>query len=258
MKIGVIFLSAAVVLWGLSGGALSWEDIGILIRDLPRHNSLRYRTRYSLPVKYFEAAYGALEDPHVYIVLSDTGSPAGKVIGRFTASPYSHVSLSFDSALETLVSYNGGSGGSGPGLNPERLHNLNRKPGASLVVYRLKTTAGQKRAVIDRLAAINREGSSYNLLGLLTGKSILPNIMFCSQFVYTVLKDAGAAYFNKKRGTVKPMDFINLARGDRLEFTGKIAFARTADTRTQTIKNFPIILDSRSITAYNLIQQAEK
>jgi hypothetical protein len=252
MKIGVVLLLGTAVLWGLSGTVLSLEDLGVLARDLPRHNSFQYLTWFSLPAKYFEAAYGALEDPHIYIILSDTGSPAGKVIGFFTASPYNHVSLSFDPALETLVSYNGGNGSSGPGLNPERLHQLNRKPGASLVVYRLKTTAGQKRAVIDRLAAINREGSSYNLLGLLTGTSSLPNIMFCSQFVYTVLKDAGAAYFTKKQGTVKPMDFINLARGDRLEFAGKIAFTR--DPREKREKNFPIILDSRSITAYSLIR----
>jgi hypothetical protein len=252
MKIGVIFLSGLVIFWGLSGTALSLEDLGVLVRDLLRHNSFQYLTRFSLPVKYFEAAYGALEDPHVYIVLSDTGSPAGKVIGLFTASPYNHISLSFDPALETLVSYNGGNGSS-PGLNPEHLHHLNRKPGASLAVYRLKTTGGQKRALIDRLAAINREGSSYNLLGLITGKSILPNIMFCSQFVYTLLKDADAAYF-KKKGKVKPMDFVNLAWGDRLEFAGKMTFNTYAADRLPGVKKFPMILDSRSITAYNLIR----
>ncbi|MDR0689936.1 MAG: hypothetical protein LBG08_06705 [Spirochaetaceae bacterium] len=253
MKIGVISLSGVVVVLLLSCTTLSLEDLGALVRDLPRHNSFQYLTRFSLPAKYFEAAYSALDDPHVYIVLSDTGSPAGKVIGLFTASPYNHISLSFDPALETLVSYNGGNGISSPGLNPERLQHLNRKPGASLVVYRLKTTGVQKRALIDRLAVINREGSSYNLLGLLTGKSTLPNIMFCSQFVYTLLKDTGTAYFNKKRGKVKPMDFVNLARGDRLEFTGKIAFnTHAVGRRLPVVKNFSTILDSRSITAYNL------
>jgi hypothetical protein len=255
MKQGLIFLSGMIVFFTLSCTVLSLEDIGLLARDLPRHNSSRYLTRFSLPAEYFEAAYGALEDPHIYIILSDTGSPAGKIIGFFTASPYNHVSLAFDPALKTLVSYNGGNGISSPGLNIERPEHLNRKSGASLAVYRLKTREGQKRAVIDRLAEINREGSSYNLLGLLTGKSRLPNIMFCSQFVYTVLKDAGAAYFNKNGGEVRPMDFVNLARGDRLEFTGKITFnTHAAGWRAGGIKKFPIILDSRSITAYDLVQ----
>ncbi|MDR2759664.1 MAG: hypothetical protein LBB78_09830 [Spirochaetaceae bacterium] len=254
MKRGVFFLSGMVVFFGLSCTPLSLDDIGVLVRELPRHNSFQYLTRFSLPAAYFEAAYGALEDPYIYIVLSDTGSPAGKIIGFFTASPYNHVSLSFDPLLETLVSYNGGNGISSPGLNIERPEDLNRKPGASLVVYRLKTRERQKRALIDRLAVINREGSSYNLLGLLTGKSKLPNIMFCSQFVYTVLTDSGAAYF-KKRGKVEPMDFVNLARGDRLEFTGKMTFNTcTVDWRSPGEKNFPITLDSRSITAYNLVR----
>ncbi|MDR0589840.1 MAG: hypothetical protein LBG25_04790, partial [Spirochaetaceae bacterium] len=160
-------------------------------------------------------------------------------------------------ALETLLSYNGGNGISSPGLNRERPEQLNQKPGASLAVYRLKTRGGQKRAIIERLAVINREGSSYNLLGLLTGKSILPNSMFCSQFVYTVLKDAGAAYFTKKTGDVRPMDLVNLARGDRLEFAGKIDLNSPAAAGAAMVpgeKNFPITLDSRSITTYNLIQ----
>ncbi|MDR1900354.1 MAG: hypothetical protein LBQ55_10125 [Treponema sp.] len=202
-------------------------DIGALIQDLPRHNSFEYITRRSLPEGYFEAAYGALEDPGVYIVLSDTGSPASRVIGLFTASPYNHVSLSFDSALKTLVSYNGGNGISSPGLNAEYPEHLNRKPGAALMVYRLETAPGQKRALIGRVAAINREGSSYNLLGLFTKKSKLPNIMFCSQFVYTVLEDTGAAYFNKKNGEVRPMDFVNLARGGRLKFARRIPLNRS-------------------------------
>jgi hypothetical protein len=199
-------------------------DIAALLRDLPQHNSSRYITRFSLPEGYFAAARNTLADPHVYIVLSDTGSPASKVIGLFTAGPYNHVSLSFDSALETLVSYNGGNGTSRPGLNHERPEYFCQKPGASLMVYRLRIEPEQKRKLINRVAAINREGSSYNLLGLLTKKSKLPNIMFCSQFVYTLLRDSGAAYFDKESGKVKPMDFAVLARGDQPEFTGQIVF----------------------------------
>jgi hypothetical protein len=218
----VLVLSGAAVFFCVSCGTLSPAEIGELILDLPRHSSSRYITRLSLPGAYFEKAYAALEDPHVYIVLSDTGSPASKLIGLFTASSYNHVSLAFDPALETMVSYNGGNGVSSPGLNAERLEYLNRKPGASLAVYRLGTAEGQKRALIERVRAIDSEGSSYNLLGLVTKKSRLPNIMFCSQFVYSVLEDAGAAYFRKEEGTVRPEDFIGPASGNRPEFTGRI------------------------------------
>jgi hypothetical protein len=208
MKTGVLFLPALVFFFAISRSGLSPGDVGALLADLPRHNSFRYITCRSLGDDYFQAARGALDDPHVYIVLSDTGSPAGKVIGVFTGAAYTHVSLAFDPSLKTLVSYNGGGGISSPGLNRETLKDLNRKPGASLAVFRLRTTPEQKKALISRVAAINWEGSSYNLLGLLTKKSVLPNIMFCSQFVYTILEDAGAAYFKKKSGQVRPMDFL--------------------------------------------------
>ncbi|MDR2403739.1 MAG: hypothetical protein LBD78_06880 [Spirochaetaceae bacterium] len=228
-----IFLVCSIV----SCAILTPADITALLQDLPRHNSSRYITRLSLPEEYFDAARRTLTDPHIYIVLSDTGSPASKLIGFFTGTSYNHVSLSFDSTMETLVSYNGGNGTSSPGLNRERLKHFYRKPGASLMVYRLRMEPEQKRALINRVAAINREGSSYNLLGLLTKKSKLPNIMFCSQFVYTLLEDAGVVYFNKESGNIRPIDFIILAREGRLEFTGHILFDTTG-APSFMIKNF--------------------
>jgi hypothetical protein len=223
MKAWGVFLVGAVIFTYLSCGTLSFRDVGELARELPRHSSTRYITRQSLPAGWFDRADP--EDPHIYIVLSDTGSPASKLIGLFTTAVYNHVSLSFDRALETLVSYNGGNGVSSPGLNAERLEFLNRKAGASLAVYSLRLEREQKAALIERVKAIDREGSSYNLMGLVTKKSKLPNIMFCSQFVYSILDEAGAAYFEKERGKVKPEDFIR--EGDRLEFVGRIYFDPT-------------------------------
>jgi hypothetical protein len=229
MKLFGVFLMGTAVSICLSCGSLSFRDFGNLIADLPRHSSSRYITRRSLPVDYFDRAYTTLGDPYVYIVLSDTGSPASKFISLFTAAVYNHASLSFDHILETLVSYNGGNEMSSPGLNAERLEFLNRKPDASLVVYRLRAEPGQKMAMIERIRAIDQEGSSYNITGLLTKNSRLPNIMFCSQFVYSVLDEAGLAYFEKEKGQVKPADFIRKAEG--LEFLGRVTFdTRTAQT----------------------------
>jgi hypothetical protein len=230
----IMKLSLAVLLgvvFVCSRGSLSLWDIGCLIGDLPRHSSSRYLTRRSLPEGWFERAYAALEEPYVYIVVSDTGSPASRFIGIFTAALYNHVSLSFDGALETLVSYNGGNGIANPGLNAEGLEFFSQRAGASLEVYRLRLEPGQKAGLIERIRAIDQEGSSYNLLGLLTGKSRLPNIMFCSQFVYSVLDGAGLAYFEKAEGEVRPEDFIR-DRGP-LEFVGRIVFP-APETRGET------------------------
>jgi hypothetical protein len=245
---------------GLFRAALSPGDIYALLRDLPRHNSFAYVTRGALPAGYFEAARESLKDPYLYIVLSDTGSPAGRIIGFFTGAAYNHVSLSFDPALNTLVSYNGGNGVSGPGLNRETPGDLNRKPGASLVLFRLRIGPERKRALIGRVAAINREGSSYNLLGLVTKSSRLPNIMFCSQFVYTLLEEAGAAYFYKKRGAVRPMDFFKTAGPGGPEYLGTLVFnpggVRRAGKNAASFLSE--ILDSRSITSYNIPRQVKK
>ncbi|MDR0669150.1 MAG: hypothetical protein LBF95_03625 [Treponema sp.] len=213
-----LVLVGAAVLGCFSCGTLSFRDIDRIIQDLPRHSSSRYVNRRSLPASWFGRAYATLDDPYVYIVLSDTGSPASKLISLFTTTVYNHVSLSFDRDLNTLVSYNGGNGVSSPGLNEERLEMLNQKPGASLAMYRLRLEPAQKRVMLARIRAINREGSSYNITGILSKKSRLPNIMFCSQFVYSVLAEAGLAYFEKKNGEVRPGDFIRRAEG--LEFVG--------------------------------------
>ncbi|MDR0732355.1 MAG: hypothetical protein LBF63_11850 [Treponema sp.] len=214
----LLILTGTAVLACFYCSDLSFQDIGELIQDLPRHSSSRYITSWSLPPDWFERVYATLDDPYIYIVLSDTGSPASRFISLFTAAVYNHVSLSFDRGLETLVSYNGGNGVSSPGLNVESLETLNQKAGASLAIYRLRLEPEQKRIMIARIRTINREGSSYNIMGLLTKKSKLPNIMFCSQFVYSVLDEAGLAYFRKKQGEVRPGDFIQKAEG--LEFLG--------------------------------------
>jgi hypothetical protein len=113
----MVALMGMTVFYCLSCATLSFQDIGGLIQDLPRHSSSRYITRRSLPAGWFDRACATLDDPYVYIILSDTGTPASRFISLFTASVYNHVSLSFDPALETLVSYNGGGGGQS---RPER------------------------------------------------------------------------------------------------------------------------------------------
>jgi hypothetical protein len=248
MRTDGIFLAGLTVFYCLSCSTLSLRDIGELVRELPRHSSSRYITRRSLPETYFDRAYATLDDPYVYIVLSDTGSPASRLIRIFTAAVYNHVSLSFDRALATLVSYNGGNRVSSPGLNAEGLSVLNGKAGASLVVYRLSLEPAQKRMLIDRIARINREGSSYNLLGLVTKKSKLPNIMFCSQFVYSSLDEAGLAYFEKEEGKVQPEDFIRA--GGPLELAG----AGFPGSGVFQVDFFPQNIDSRGNSIYGIIR----
>lgn len=192
-------------------------------RDLTRHSWFRYCTRRSLSPDYFHRAAAALSDGYVYLAFVRSNSPAGQVIGLFTERPYNHVSLALDRDLTTLVSYNGGGPGEAPGLNPETLAELVHRQGACVRLYRLPATREQKRIILRRLGKIDQEGSAYNLLGLLLPYAAQPNTMFCSQFVYGILKLAGLAYFQKDPLQVRPTDLLEWDLQGRLEFLREYA-----------------------------------
>lgn len=198
--------------------------IRALGQDLARHNSFRYLNRSSLSWDYFQRAAATLRNGYLYLALVQSKSPAGEVIGLFTNRTYNHVSLSFDRDLRTLVSYNGGQGGQAPGLNPETVKGLLEHQGASVLLYRLPATSHQKQIVLRRLGKINQEGSAYNLLGLVFQFSYRPNIMFCSQFVYGVLRLAGLNYFERNPLQVKPTDFVELDYRNHLELVAELTF----------------------------------
>ena len=109
-----------------------------------------------------------------------------------------------------------------PGLNSEMIENLFKKEDASIYVYRLKATREQKKKMIEKIQDINREGSAYNLIGLVFKYSYKPNIMFCSQFVYQMLKHVGLEYFDKRSTEVRPSDLIELDYHRKLEFMYEI------------------------------------
>jgi hypothetical protein len=203
---------------------LTPENIGDLLKDMPRHNSFEYINNGSLTSAYFDYAYRTLDDPCIYIVISNTGSAASDLIAIFTNKQYNHVSLSFDGDLKTIVSYNGGERVYPPGMNHEMLQYFNKKADASIAVYRLKCTREQKKMIIDNIKKINHDGNAYNLLGLVLKYSHKPNIMFCSQFVYKMLKDAGLQYFDKPDAEVKPTDLIELDYQRKLEYVYEIKF----------------------------------
>lgn len=196
-------------------------DLG---RDLTRHNCFRYCNRGSLSSAYFAQATAALSDGYIYLALTHSNSPAGEVIGLFTGRAYNHISLAFDRALKTLVSYNGGEGGGGPRPEPGDPQGAGRAEGGLGAGVPPGGHRHQKQIMLKRLRKINQEGSAYNLLGLLFPMSCQPNIMFCSQFVYAMLRLAGLHYFRKNPLQVRPTDFVEWDRRGRLAFVAEFTF----------------------------------
>ena len=206
-----------------AGYVLSQIELTEILYHLPRHSSFRYVNNGTLTESYFQSAYETVNEGYVYIVVTKSRSPSSDVIGLFTDKEYNHVSLSFDEPLKTIISYNGGKRATPPGLNAELVENLAARNGSAILVYRLPATEKQKKIMIQKVEKINDEGSAYNLLGLIFKRSKKPNIMFCSQFVYTMLKLAGLNYFHKQAAQVTPSDFIELDYGRKLEFVRRIA-----------------------------------
>ncbi|MFC6164733.1 hypothetical protein ACFP3T_08645 [Lactiplantibacillus dongliensis] len=204
--------------------SMSVDHLKTVLTDLPRHSATKYINHGTLTSAYFEQAQASLTDLNLYLVVSNTGSPASEIISAFTQKQYNHVSLAFDRDLKTIISYNGGDNVYPPGLNAENLAFFHQKDDASVLVYSLPVTQAQKAFVLDKLTSINHEGSAYNLVGLVAKHSFRPNIMFCSQFVYTMLRLAGVAYFDKQPGEVRPTDFIELDYYKKLRFEYEITF----------------------------------
>lgn len=204
------------------GMNLGSSDIGTIMSDLPRHNALDYGNRRTLGADYFKVANASLDNGYLYIILSSTGTAAGEIIRKVTGKEYSHASLSFDEELETIISYNGGNQVYSPGMNMEMIEYFYRKPEANILIYKLKATREQKLAVLNTIENIDKNGSSYNVLGLFVPYSHKENIMFCSQFVYTMLQCGGLSYFDKKPEEVKPTDFVELDYQRVLSYCGKV------------------------------------
>ena len=204
--------------WLMAVHPLSLSCLREVVQALLRHHLFSYLDNNRLGARYFAEAANTLDDGYVYLVFSNSKSAASALIGLFTKRPYNHVSLAFDRSLDTLVSYNGGSSTQMPGLNRECVSRLMAQPGATLLIYRLKANRHQKQLMLEWLRVIDREGSAYNLLGLIIKHTPRPNIMFCSEFVYTMLALASLSYFEKEPAHVRPTDFIELDYGRRLDF----------------------------------------
>ena len=203
---------------------LSITNITDFLTDLPRHSATTYINRNGLTESYFDDCKASMDDKHIYLIMSDTGSPGSELLSVFTRKMYNHISISFDYDLKTVISYNGGEKLYPPGLNKEQISFFQKKKGASIIVYSLACTKAQKQKMIDKVHEINTDGSAYNVIGLLTRASFKPNIMFCSQFIYSLLQEVGLTYFESKPIDVKPTDFVEKDYYRNLEYCYKIKF----------------------------------
>ncbi|CAG9620681.1 hypothetical protein [Sutcliffiella rhizosphaerae] len=172
-----------------------------------------------------------MNDTHVYILLTDTGTLFTKSIKKYTKAPYNHVSLSFDPNLEEMYSF-GRKRPSNPfhgGFVRENVETgtYRKYPETTCVLYKMKVTAREIEKMRRVISIFQRKEKKwfYNLLGVI-GVSInepveIDSSYFCSQFVSDVLHRSGIKLWNKLPSLVTPDDF---RQSERLEwlYEGKL------------------------------------
>lgn len=155
-----------------------------------------------------------MDQPKIYLLLTDTGTIFTRLIKLYTRKPYNHVSLSFDRELIEVYSFgrkNPKNPFIGGFLKEDIRGDLFQKATCSL--YAIPVTEQQ----LDRLKVFmnqfekERESYHYNLIGLLEIIFQTPisrtNHFFCSEFVASVLHKCGILNFSKSVHLVTPYNF---------------------------------------------------
>lgn len=167
----------------------------------------------------------------VYVILMDTGTLVGNTIKKFSNYKYSHVVLSLDSTFEKLYSFgrkkvhnffNGGF--ITYGINSDFFNKFDK---TECAIYEIEVSDEQYNKIVQKLNEFeeNAEEYKYDIKGLLSrfffDKDISrDNYYVCSNFVASVLEDAGVLKFDIDARNVRPEDFSNLDNIDMI-YEGK-------------------------------------
>ena len=143
----------------------------------------------------------------VFIFLSYTGTNMAKVIKAFTHDPYAHSSLSFDTELDHMISFNK------DGMVDENIFESIYKKKADKVRYSLYVYMANvdeyeaMRNFVDELLG-KRSKLKYNILGLtnfIFGRgSEREDKFFCSEFVASVISAGNDKIFNRRPYMTSP------------------------------------------------------
>lgn len=146
----------------------------------------------------------------VFIFLSYTGTNMAKLIKAFTHDPYAHSSLSFDTNLDNMVSFNR------DGMVVEDIHKSVFKKNAQNIRYSLymyMATAAEYDAMknfVDELLG-KRNKLKYNALGLtnfIFGRgSSREDRYFCSEFIAATISAGNDKLFDRQPYMISPYYF---------------------------------------------------
>jgi hypothetical protein len=173
--------------------------------------------------------------PHVYVILTDTGTLFSRSIRCWTGKPLNHASLALDPDLDEVYSF----GRLHPN-NPLRAGFVREQVWGSLIreasrytpcaIYRCRLGRTSYAKLLSELDRFRRESSryGYNLAGLFAVAAGVewcrPDKFFCSQFVAHLFAAAGAPLTRKPPALTQPCDLESsprlelVYRGDLREY----------------------------------------
>lgn len=147
----------------------------------------------------------------VYIVLTDTGTAVSKVIKKVTGDPYNHASLSLDTSLQRMFSFNM----RGNGFDIESI-DMDfygaHKDTVRYAVYAYMATPYEFHLVRDAIDNMRNQAERfrYSVKGLIgffsKHKQLYDNEMVCSEFVAEMIKAMNPDVITKPRNQYKPYD----------------------------------------------------
>lgn len=166
--------------------------------------------------------------PKIYIVLTQSGTVLSRAIQMYTKQMFNHVSISFDKELKEMYSF-----GRKRENNPFIAGFVHEDPNCMLLqnsdcaIFSCDVTDEQydhlKRQI--QYYELHSHLYKYNFIGLLAVMFKLKvrrsNAFFCSQFIGTILSQAGLSLNGQSTFFIKPTDFAHLPYLS-FEFSGKI------------------------------------
>lgn len=174
---------------------------------------------------FFKEAAGEDENNDkypIFIVNSYTGTPFGKIIKTYTHSVYTHSSISLDTSLEKLYSFNGDNKvNKSGGFSIESLSSyVNYNNDCMIQVNCIFVTKHDLDIIKGRLDYLqkNQKITKYgfdNIFNIIRNKSIEmgkdATSMVCSQFVSYILSVADIKLLDKSINLVTPKDLASLS-----------------------------------------------
>lgn len=151
----------------------------------------------------------------VYVILTQTGTTASKVISKFTGDPYNHSGLSIDPTMHNMFSFNMNAGGFGIEDIDKGFFGDHK----STIKYTIWAYFASPDEFLHLKSIIgdftdNKDKFKYNIMGLvdfITGnKKLREGKMFCSEFVAHLLKSINPNITKKNRNDMKPYDLVRI------------------------------------------------